>query len=75
MAREVKIRRVGGSLSATLPKDLVDRFHLREGERLYAIETSEGILLTPYDPDFQQAMETYRRGAGKYRDALRELAK
>ncbi len=75
MAREVKIRRVGGSLSATLPKDLVDRFHLREGERLYAIETSEGILLTPYDPDFQQAMEIYRRGAGKYRDALRELAK
>ena len=75
MTREIKIRRSGGSLSATLPKEMAERLHLEEGDRVFVRETPEGILLTPYDPDFAKAMKVYRRGARKYRDALKELAK
>ncbi|NIP87773.1 MAG: addiction module antidote protein, partial [Gammaproteobacteria bacterium] len=70
----MKLRRAGGSISATLPKAMAERFHLEPGDAVFAIETEEGILLTPYDPQFEAAMKVYTRGARKYRRALRELA-
>lgn len=75
MAKEIKIRRSGGSLSATLPKEYAEHFHMAEGDRVFVIQTDKGILITPYDPDFEKAMKVYERGARKYRDALKELAK
>ena len=75
MVNELTLRRAGGSISATLPKAMADRLHLQAGDPVFAIETEEGILLTPYDPHFGSAMKVYSRGARKYRQALRELAK
>jgi len=75
MVTELKLRRTGGSVSATLPKAMAERLHLHPGDPVFAVETEQGILLTPYDPDFKQAWEIYHRGARKYRNALRELAR
>ena len=75
MTREVTLRRAGGSLSATLPKDMADRLRLEAGDRVLAVETDQGILLTPYDPDLERALAIAGRAAKKYRAALRELAK
>jgi len=75
MVRQTKIRRAGGSLSATLPKDMVDRLQLEAGDSVFLVETDRGLLLTPYDPAVERALSAYRRGAKKYRNALRELAK
>ena len=50
MNRELTLRQVGGSIGATLPKDMAKRLNLRAGDRVLAIETDRGILLTPYDP-------------------------
>ena len=75
MVRQTKIRRAGGSLAATLPKDMVDRLHLEAGDPVFLVETDRGLLLTPFDPRFEEALSLYRRGAQRYRNALRELAK
>lgn len=75
MTREVILRQVGGSIGATLPKDMADRLHLAVGDRVLAVETDSGILLTPFDPTVQRALEIAAKGARKYRSALRELAK
>jgi putative addiction module antidote len=75
MVKDLKLRQAGGSVSATLPKDMVERLHLAPGDRVLAIETEKGILLTPYDPSAQRAVEIASRAAKKYRSALRELAK
>ena len=75
MAQGLKLRRVGGSIGATLPKDMADRLHLAVGDTVLAIETDRGILLTPYDPDTEEALAIAATVAGKYRNALRELAK
>lgn len=75
MVKEVKLRQAGGSVSATLPKEMVERLHLASGDRVLAVETEKGILLTPYDPNVEKALEIAARAAGKYRNALRELAK
>jgi antitoxin MazE len=75
MTKEVTLRQAGGSVSATLPKDMADRLHLEAGDRVLAVETEQGILLTPYDPATERALAVAARAAKKYRSALRELAK
>ena len=75
MVRDLKLRQAGGSVSATLPKDMAERLHLAAGDRVLAVETEKGILLTPYDPNVERALEIASRTAKKYRNALRELAK
>lgn len=74
-ATRVTMRKMGGSLGLTLPKDLVEHLQTAEGEQLHAVKTEQGVLLTTFDPEFERAMEIYQRGARKYRNALRELAK
>ena len=75
MTREVKLRQAGGSVSATLPKDMADRLHLQAGDQVFAVETDAGILLTPYDPATAEALQVAARAAKKYRHALRQLAR
>ena len=75
MRKDLILRRVGGSIGATLPKEMADRLHLTAGDRVLAIETEQGILLTPYDPTTEKALKIAARAARKYRNALRELAK
>ncbi len=75
MQRTLTFRKIGGSLGATFPKDMLERLNVAEGDTFFLVETEKGILITPYDPSFERAMEIYRRGAKKYRNALRELAK
>jgi putative addiction module antidote len=75
MVKEVTLRQAGGSIGATLPKEMAERLHLGPGDTVLAVETDRGILLTPYDPKVERAMAIARRLAKKYRNALRELAK
>ncbi len=75
MTRGLKLRKAGGSIVATLPKDMADRLHLAAGDTVLAVETDRGILLTPYDPATEEALGIAAKVSGKYRSALRELAK
>ncbi len=75
MMRELTLRQVGGSIGATIPKDMADRLHLAVGDRVLAVETERGILLTPYDPGVEAGLAVAAHAAKKFRNALRELAK
>ncbi len=75
MTKETTIRAIGNSAGATIPKAMLDRYRMKEGDRVFLVETDEGILLTPYDPAFAEAMAVYEEGAKKYRDAMRELSR
>lgn len=75
MVRELTLRQVGGSIGATIPKDMAERLHLGVGDRVFAVETDRGILLTPYDPDIEAGLAVAAHAAKKFRNALRELAK
>ena len=75
MARTITLRRVGGSIGTTLPKEMVDRLDLAAGDRVLAVETERGILLTPYTEELEAELAATRRAAKRYRAALHELAK
>ncbi|MCP9881289.1 AbrB/MazE/SpoVT family DNA-binding domain-containing protein [Cyanobium sp. Alchichica 3B3-8F6] len=51
------------------------RFHLAPGDRVQAIETEHGILLSPFDPTVQEALALATDAARKFQAALRELAR
>lgn len=70
-----KIRRVGNSLGLTLPKEMVSRLGVHEGDSVYISEAPNGINITTTDPDFERAMEAYRIVAAQYRDAFHELGR
>jgi putative addiction module antidote len=74
MIREITLRQAGGSVTATLPKDMADRLHVRPGDKLYAVETDRGVLLTPYDPAFGEALDAFEQVRRQYRNTLRRLA-
>lgn len=75
MVQGVKLRRAGGSIAATLPKEMADRLKLAPGDRVIAIEMERGILITPYDSDTEEALSIATQVGRNYRNALRELAK
>lgn len=69
------VRRVGNSLGITLPKTIVDNYHLSEGDELHLIETEDGLILTPFDPKFAEWAKAYDKTNSRYRNTLRALAK
>jgi putative addiction module antidote len=74
MTRQIRLRKIGGSIGATFPKDITDSLHVQPGDTLNVVRTDRGILLTPYDPVFEAGMRAYEQVNKKYRNALRELA-
>ena len=73
--RTVTLRRAGGSVATTIPKEIADSLDLVPGDRVLAVETENGVLLTPYDSALEADLEAVARAAKRYRGALRELAK
>jgi putative addiction module antidote len=74
MYKEIRTNRSGGSVTATLPKAMLDRHQIDAGDRVFAIDTPDGILITAYDPTFERGMQAAERISRKYRNALKELA-
>ena len=71
----LKLRRVGNSTGLVLPKEMLKRLDVQEGDELFLTETREGFLVTPYDPVFEEQMEKATRILKKRRNALRALAR
>lgn len=75
MHKEATIRRIGNSAGTTIPKGMLERQGLQVGDPIYIVETEQGLLITPYDPSFSEAMALYQEANKTYRNALHELAK
>ena len=72
---KLKLRKVGTSTGVLLPKEALLRLHVQEGDTLFAVETPEGYLLTPYDPEVEEQVKLGVEIMAKYRDTFRALAK
>jgi putative addiction module antidote len=73
---QVKVRSIGNSLGVVLPKAILTRLNVKNGDILHLTEAADGSMrITPYDPEFERQMELARQGMANFRNALRELAK
>ena len=70
MTKKLRVRKIGGGVGVSLPKDL----GFEEGDELYAIRTSEGLHLTPFDPDFEEAMKSATDFIKRYPNLMKSLA-
>lgn len=72
----LQVKKIGNSLGLILPKELLTRLRLQEGDKLHIVEQTErGMKLSPYDPKHAKAMELARRSFRKYADTYKALAK
>ena len=70
-----KTRKIGNSVGVIIPKEVLDKLHIKEGDAIYATDLPDGLRLTPYQPEFEVTMKAFERTRRKYRNAFRELAK
>ena len=72
----LQIRKIGNSVGFILPKDMLARLKLAEGDKLYLTEQTErGFKLSPYDPNHARGMEIARQAFRDYADTFKALAK
>ena len=71
----LKLSRIGNSVGMVLPKDVLARLRVQEGDRLYLTESPDGYRITPFDPEFARQMEVAVQVMRENRDVLRQLAK
>jgi len=72
---KTKLRMVGSGYGVLLPKKVVDNLRLSVGDELELTEVEGGIELTPFDPEFAEQVEAFRRTEGRHRNSYRRLGK
>lgn len=73
---KIEIKKIGNSTGLILPKELLARLRLGQGDWVYVTEMADGgFQVLPYDPDFEAAMTLADEIMDEYRDTLAALAK
>lgn len=74
MATALKLTQIGNSTGVVLPKEILERLRVSRGDTLYALETPQGIELTPYSEQFAEQIEAAERIMRRDRDVLKKLS-
>jgi putative addiction module antidote len=72
---ETKLRKIGNGYGVLLPKPIIASLRLSDGDLLTLTETETGIQLSPFDANFSEQVEAFRRTESRHRNSYRELAK
>jgi len=72
---QLEIKKIGDSSGLILPKELLDRLQLQQGDAVTITETPEGFSVSKRDEKFLKAVELAREGMEKYRRTMKALAK
>jgi len=72
--KTVKLTTVGNSTGVVLPKEVLERLRVAKGDSLHILETANGIVLTPYDPEFASQIAAAEEVMRSDRNVLKQLA-
>ncbi len=73
---KLEIKKIGNSTGLILPKELLTRLNLGQGDWLSVTENADGsVTISPFDSDFEESMSIVDDIMVEYRDTLRALAK
>lgn len=71
--QQIRITEIDDALGIVLPREILKRLRVKEGDALYVVETPNGIELTPH-LEYARQMTIATKGMRKYCRALDELA-
>lgn len=71
----LKLIKVGNSVGAVFPREVLARMRVDAGDTVFLTEAPDGMRVTPYNPEFERQMGVAERVMKKRRAVLRELAK
>ena len=74
MNMPLKLVKIGNSTGVVLPKELLARLRIEQGDTVYATEAPDGVRLTASNPDFAAKMAAAEAIMREDRDILRVLA-
>ena len=74
MTNTLKITAIGNSCGIILPKEILEKLRVSKGDSVLAIETSNGVELTSFNPVVARQIEVAERIMREDRDVLRKLA-
>ena len=73
---KIEPKRIGNSTGFIIPRDVVVRLGIEQRKVFYLTDTADGgFRITPYDPDFEAAMNVADGLMEDYKDTLRTLSK
>lgn len=72
---KLEIKKIGNSTGLILPKELLARLGLRQGDSVFVTETPDGLAISRSDETFNKGMEIARKAMKTYHNTLKELAK
>ena len=75
MTEKMKVRRIGNSAGVVLTKEMLAKLGVDVGDDLNVVVTPNGLELTAYDDQFDDALKWIDKGAKRYRNTLRALSK
>jgi putative addiction module antidote len=75
MTIKLKVTTIGSSAGVILPREALAHLGVREGDDLYLVATPDGYRLSPNDPDFEEQLESARKGMDACKNTLRALAR
>ncbi|MGK7951851.1 MAG: AbrB/MazE/SpoVT family DNA-binding domain-containing protein [Xenococcaceae cyanobacterium] len=70
----LKLTTVGSSTGVIIPKEMLKNLKLNKGDSLYAVETPDGYVLTPYNPEIEEQIQKGRQFMKQYRETFKALA-
>lgn len=72
---ELKLRKVGNSLTVTVPVAVASAMKVAEGDALYLTELPDGgYRMTPHDPVLVKQMQAIEGLSKRYRNTLKALS-
>lgn len=71
---KLKLTTVGSSTGTVIPKEMLSSLKVEKGDTLFALETPNGYLLTPYNPEIEEQLQAGRAFMKQYRETFKALA-
>jgi putative addiction module antidote len=73
---QLEIKKIGNSTGLILPKELLARLGLQQGDKVFVTEgPDKTITVSIYDPSHERVMEIGREVFKEYRETFKALAK
>ena len=71
---ELKITKIGNSAGIILSKEILTRLRVSTNDKVFAVETANGLELTPYNSKFVKEMLLVEKIIKENRDVLKKLS-